>query len=319
MYQERKSGSTGRVLLFTAVLFCHVCALLIMGCEAFRKPEKKENPFRVKLGEIELNKGPVVGPPERLPMSPPAPPEPPAPEPPMPEPPAPEPPAPEPPMPEPPAPEPPAPPEPAIPSPRAIPKPKVKPKPKAKAKPKPKAKPKVKPKAKPQPKAKPKAKPVSRRNNRKPVKRPAKPKDDGVYRPDSKPSEIGRGYSRQNNAKIPVGSRDAAQSYGKKFDNKSPGGGASESMEKYGKNLVRYLKSRWTYPPKSLLGGQMPGVLIELDIASDGRVIGKRIVKRSGINAMDQSIERMLSQLERVPSPPEKRVTLEVLMQMTDD
>ncbi|MBO5992046.1 MAG: TonB C-terminal domain-containing protein, partial [Lentisphaeria bacterium] len=52
---------------------------------------------------------------------------------------------------------------------------------------------------------------------------------------------------------------------------------------------------------------------------SDGRVIGKRIVKRSGINAMDQSIERMLSQLERVPSPPEKRVTLEVLMQMTDD
>ena len=62
----------------------------------------------------------------------------------------------------------------------------------------------------------------------------------------------------------------------------------------------------------------MIAMLIELDIASDGRVVGKRIIKRSGINAMDQSIERMLSQLERVPSPPEKSVKLEVLMQMTD-
>jgi TonB family protein len=90
-------------------------------------------------------------------------------------------------------------------------------------------------------------------------------------------------------------------------------------MERYGKNLVRYLKSRWTYPPKSLLGGSMPSVLIELDIAPGGRVVGKRIVERSGINAMDQSIERMLDQLEQVPSPPDKRITLEIRMQMTDD
>ena len=63
----------------------------------------------------------------------------------------------------------------------------------------------------------------------------------------------------------------------------------------------------------------MPSVLIELDIAPGGRVVGKRIVERSGINAMDQSIERMLDQLEQVPSPPDKRITLEIRMQMTDD
>ena len=181
-----------------------------------------------------------------------------------------------------------------------------------KTKPKPKPKPKAKPKSKP--KAKPKAKP-----KRKQKEKPKKVKDDGVYRPNTKRTEIGAGYGRQNNARIPVGSRNAAQRHGDKFDNRAPGGGATESMEKYGKNLVRYLKSRWTYPPKSLLGSQMPSVLIELDIAPGGRVLGKRIIKRSGVNAMDQSIERMLDQLEQVPSPPDKKITLEILMQMSDD
>ena len=34
---------------------------------------------------------------------------------------------------------------------------------------------------------------------------------------------------------------------------------------------------------------------------------------------MDQSIERMLDQLEQVPSPPDKKITLEIIMQMSDD
>jgi TonB family protein len=91
-------------------------------------------------------------------------------------------------------------------------------------------------------------------------------------------------------------------------------------MKKYDKNLVSYLKSRWSYhPPKSLLYGKTPVVLIELDIAADGRVVGKKIVKRSGINAMDKSIEIMLDQLDRIPAPPDGRITKQVFMQMTDD
>lgn len=295
--QKRQNSNTARVLLLGAVVLCHVCALFFIGCSALLKPEKKENAFRVKLGEPELNSGPVVGPPEKTPDEPPAPPEPPAPEPPAPTPPAPEPPAP-------PAPEPPAPVIPSKPAPKEPTVPKVKPKPKPKVKPKPKAKPKPKPKVKPK---------------QQPRKKPQK-KDDGVYRPkNTNNQKIGTGYNRQNNARIPVGSRNAAQKYGDKFDNRAPGGGASESMERYGKNLVRYLKSRWTYPPKSLLGGKIPSVHIELDIAPNGRVLGKRIIKRSGVNAMDQSIERMLDQLEQVPSPPDKKITLEIIMQMSDD
>ena len=299
--QKWQNSNTGRVLLLGAVVLCHVCALFFIGCSALMKPDKKENAFRVKLGEPELNSGPVVGPPEKTPDEPPAPPEPPAPEPPAPEPPTPEPPAP-------PAPEPPAPAIPPKPAPKEPAVPKIAPKPKPKP-----VKPKTKPKPKPKP-VKPKTKPKT-----KPTPKPKK-KDDGVYHPkNTNNQKIGTGYNRQNNARIPVGSRNAAQKYGNKFDNRPPGGGASESMERYGKNLVRYLKSRWTYPPKSLLGGKMPSVHIELDIAPNGRVLGKRIIKRSGVNAMDQSIERMLDQLEQVPSPPDKKITLEIIMQMSDD
>ena len=295
--QKWQNSNTGRVLLLGAVVLCHVCALFFIGCSALMKPDKKENAFRVKLGEPELNSGPVVGPPEKTPDEPPAPPEPPAPEPPAPEPPTPEPPAP-------PAPEPPAPAIPPKPAPKEPAVPKIAPKPKPKP-----VKPKTKPKPKPKP-VKPKTKPKPK----------PKKKDDGVYHPkNTNNQKIGTGYNRQNNARIPVGSRNAAQKYGDKFDNRPPGGGASESMERYGKNLVRYLKSRWTYPPKSLLGGKMPSVHIELDIAPNGRVLGKRIIKRSGVNAMDQSIERMLDQLEQVPSPPDKKITLEIIMQMSDD
>ena len=299
-HHEYSKGTVTRAALWAVVALCHLAAVLLPGCAVFKK-EKKENAFRVKLGDIELNKGPVVGPPERLPDEPPAPPAPPEPVPDEPEPPTPEPPAP---VPEPPAPKPM---EPAIPQP--APKPKPKPKPVTKPKPKPKTKPKPKPAPKPKPKPRVKPKPVTK----------PKPKDDGVYKPNTPQKEIGAGYNRQTNARIPVGSRNAAQSDGKKFDNRTPGGGATQSMKKYGENLVRYLKSRWTYPPKSLLGGKMPVVLIELDIAADGRVLGKKIVKRSGVNAMDQSIEIMLDQLDRVPAPPDGRITRQIFMQMTDD
>ena len=116
-----------------------------------------------------------------------------------------------------------------------------------------------------------------------------------------------------------MGSRNAAQSYGNKFDNRTPGGGATQSMEKYGKNLVIFLKAKWTPPSKVLLFGKTPVVLVELDIAANGRVISKKIVKRSGVNAMDQSIEIMLNQLDCVPIPPDGRITQQILMQMTDD
>ena len=71
-FYGNSSNGSGRILLIISVVFCHICAILIPGCSLFRKKEVKENAFRVKLGEVELNSGPVVGPPERTPPGKPA-------------------------------------------------------------------------------------------------------------------------------------------------------------------------------------------------------------------------------------------------------
>ena len=127
-FYGNKDNGTRRILLIISVVFCHICAILIPGCSLFRKKEVKENAFRVKLGEVELNSGPVVGPPERTPPGKPAAPEPETPDEPE----------------EPPAPViPPKEPEtPAVPREPVIPKPKPQPKPKPK-KTLPKPKPKI--------------------------------------------------------------------------------------------------------------------------------------------------------------------------------
>ena len=91
-------------------------------------------------------------------------------------------------------------------------------------------------------------------------------------------------------------------------------------MEKYGKDLTRLLKEQWKRagrPSGSLLGDKRPKVLIELEIAADGRIISKRIVTPSGVKSMDDSIKRLLEILDRVKKPP-KRTTLEIYLQMED-
>jgi outer membrane biosynthesis protein TonB len=141
-----------------------------------------------------------------------------------------------------------------------------------------------------------------------------KPKPDpnaGVYTP---PAASGGSITNPN---VPTGGRNAAQTHADKFDNRTPGGGAKADMEKYGKNLTRFLKTKWSAPPDSLLASKRPKVLIELDIAADGRVLSKKIVTKSGIKSMDDSIDRMLQGLDRVPKPP-KRTTLEIYLQMED-
>ncbi|MCQ2378431.1 MAG: TonB C-terminal domain-containing protein [Victivallaceae bacterium] len=100
-----------------------------------------------------------------------------------------------------------------------------------------------------------------------------------------------------------------------KQDNRTPGGGATEEDEVFGKKLGTYLEHRWTQPPRIKLGDTLPVTLIELEIAPDGRVTGKRIVTPSGNAAMDASVQAMLDQLDRVPSPPRGKTVLQISMQ----
>ena len=287
------SNSGGRrAVTFFLVALLH--AGLIFGplwmFDLFEKRKPKEHMFRVTIGGAELSKGPMVGMPERTPPRPPAPPKP--------------------------EPQMPAPPKKRIPAeprmPVVKPKPKPKPKPVVKPKPKPRPKPVVKPKPKPAPKpvVKPKPKPVVK------PKTVVKPKPKPVVKPKTvvKPrrdphDEVYQDPNPPNlNPKVPVGSRNRAQQYAPKADNKAPGGGkkADEAAWlNYGKNVERYIYSRWVEPPRSLLGDSYPETVVDITIEANGKVSAVRVVKSSGNRPMESSVQALLANLDLLPRPPE--------------
>ena len=179
---------------------------------------------------------------------------------------------------------------------------------KPKTKPKPKTRPKSSAKQSSRSTAKPKSSSRSRTSTR---PRNVEEAQRQVYRPGNS-GKIGGG-SNYNSA-VPIGSRDVGQAYGKP-DHRTPGGGAKDEFDmRYGIRVGNYLKYRWTQPPRSLLGDRLPEVLIQLSIAADGRVTDARVLKPSGVKAMDESIKRLLANLDRVPTPPNGKVTFQLVM-----
>lgn len=263
--------------------------------DLFEKRKPKQEMFRVKIGGKELSKGPMVGMPERVPPRPPAPPEPEVPF----------------------SPPKPPPAEPRIPVVKPKPKP---PKPKAvkKAKPKtvkkavPKAKPKaVKKKVKPAPKKTVKPRPEPRVPvKKKTVKKKVVRRDpmDDVYK-DPNPPNL--------NPRVPVGTANRAQKYAPKPDNRPPGGGRKTdeaALVRYGKNVERYIYSRWTEPPRSLLGGTFPETVIEVTIEASGKVSAARVVRSSGNRSMEASVQALLAGLDLLPRPPEGSITFRITL-----
>ncbi len=301
----RRTPGGHRGKIFTHVLVIHLLILFgpigYLAFENWRNPPE-ENAFRVKIGGRELSHDWEVGPPERRPPSP------------NPGAAAPEPAAPEPEVPEP-APrvaEPAAPkiaPPPRIKEPAA---PKVKRTARQQAKPKTKPKPKTRPKSSAKQSSRSTAKPKSSSRSRTSTRpRNVEEAQRQVYRPGNS-GKIGGG-SNYNSA-VPIGSRDVGQAYGKP-DHRTPGGGAKDEFDmRYGIRVGNYLKYRWIQPPRSLLGDRLPEVLIQLSIAADGRVTDARVLKPSGVKAMDESIKRMLANLDRVPTPPNGKVTFQLVM-----
>ena len=301
----RRTPGGHRGKIFTHVLVIHLLILFgpigYLAFENWRNPPE-ENAFRVKIGGRELSHDWEVGPPERRPPSP------------NPGAAAPEPAAPEPEVPEP-APrvaEPAAPkiaPPPRIKEPAA---PKVKRTARQQAKPKTKPKPKTRPKSSAKQSSRSTAKPKSSSRSRISTRpRNVEEAQRQVYRPGNS-GKIGGG-SNYNSA-VPIGSRDVGQAYGKP-DHRTPGGGAKDEFDmRYGIRVGNYLKYRWTQPPRSLLGDRLPEVLIQLSIAADGRVTDARVLKPSGVKAMDESIKRLLANLDRVPTPPNGKVTFQLVM-----
>ena len=291
-------SNKSRVAILLVVLAVHAVLVPLPWLLSMRRPQVKENMFRVKLGGDTPRTAPHLGPAEQVrsnagPKSSP-PPEPPAPQVKQP---------PRPPV-EPPVPKvkpPPRPPvEPPVPRVKRLPRQtKVPPKPT----PRPPVEPPV-PRVKQPPRQQPKIK--GTRQNVKSNQQPSR------SRPDTR--STGRtGGSTRHTAGVPIGSRDAGQRLGPS-NHQTPQGGLTAAEEKYYDQLKKFLDFKWSQPPDSLLGGQRPQATIELEISADGRVLSSKIVKLSGNNSMDESVRRLLKVLDRVPAPPNGAMKIHVNM-----
>ena len=54
-----------------------------------------------------------------------------------------------------------------------------------------------------------------------------------------------------------------------------------------------------------MLNGKLPEVTVQINIAADGRIISHRILKLSGNQLMDDSVERLFMSVKQVPAPPD--------------
>ena len=118
---------------------------------------------------------------------------------------------------------------------------------------------------------------------------------------------------------IPLGDRERGQIRGTP-NNRAPGGSRSNNQDPgFGQRVGAFLKLRWQQPPRSLLGGVLPEVEIELTVGADGRVLSSRIRRKSGIKAMDDSVARLLQSLTAVPRPTDGRTHTESFILKTEE
>jgi TonB family protein len=179
--------------------------------------------------------------------------------------------------------------------------------------PKPKKKPVIKRKPKPKPKTKPKpkkhkiTKPKPKKKRWKPAEK-IKISKDIVKRKPSKPERTFVPLTKDQLAaqirkNVPV----------TRISNKTGNYGAS-----YESQLSSFIYRIWETPAKNLLGNKNPEVTIELDIDSAGRVKGSKILKLSGVSAMDNSVKKLLAQLSRVIPPRNGPQRIVMILEVVD-
>ncbi|OGV60458.1 MAG: hypothetical protein A2X45_18995 [Lentisphaerae bacterium GWF2_50_93] len=86
----------------------------------------------------------------------------------------------------------------------------------------------------------------------------------------------------------------------------------------YYDQVTVFLYDMWQQPSKADVKNQKPTVTIHIAIDSAGNVKSARIVRKSGIPAMDASVEELLSRLKTLPRPPQGADEFDALLG-TDD
>jgi len=99
----------------------------------------------------------------------------------------------------------------------------------------------------------------------------------------------------------------------------TPGGGGgprgiySKEVSDYYNKVEAFLKRQWQQP--SLYNSDRLKVLVLFKVDKTGRVLDVKIVERSGVAAMDSSVEQLIRSLRVLPAPPQAMqftVTMEI-------
>jgi len=90
------------------------------------------------------------------------------------------------------------------------------------------------------------------------------------------------------------------------------------ALQSYENNVGAYLYQLWDTPDKSLLGNKRPEVKVELSIAANGRLVHAKILKPSGIAAMDESIQELLKKIKYLPAPNGGAKKITLILEVTE-
>ncbi len=92
---------------------------------------------------------------------------------------------------------------------------------------------------------------------------------------------------------------------------------STQQNQQYMDIVQGYIARNWQQPGRVSLGGRQPKVPVRVRIDKSGRIVSYRILRKSGVPAMDNSVESLFKNLSRLPAPP-NAMEFEILMVVTD-
>lgn len=87
----------------------------------------------------------------------------------------------------------------------------------------------------------------------------------------------------------------------------------------YYESVSAYLYDLWKQPGKAELKGLKPSVIVHVSIDASGNIKSAKIVKKSNNLPMDSSIEELLSNLKKLPPPPQGALELDITLEIDDN
>ena len=87
------------------------------------------------------------------------------------------------------------------------------------------------------------------------------------------------------------------------------------SIISYYDEVSQYLYQRWEQPGRSVINGDFPSVEVKFFINKEGTILKSSIVKQSGIATMDSSVKQLLSNITRLPKPPDGARSFSVFLE----